>query len=133
MDKSTILLEIKYKAVRASGAGGQHVNKVSTKVELTFDLNNSRAFSQEEKDRLIERLKAKLSKEGLLILQSQDSRSQLKNKKDATSKLFKLLLDALIIPKKRKKTRPSKKAKEKRLQSKKIQSEKKANRSNTDF
>ena len=133
MDKPVILSEIKYKAVRASGAGGQHVNKVSTKVELTFNIMNSNAFAIEEKNRLIEKLEKKITKDGLLIIQSQDSRSQLKNKKDAESKLFKLLSDALIVPKKRKKTLPSKKGKEKRLLSKKIKSEKKAWRGKVDY
>jgi len=133
MDKSIILSEIKYKAVRASGAGGQHVNKVSTKVELTFDTHKSNAFSEGEKERIIRKLSNKITKEGLLIIQSQDSRSQLKNKKDAESKLFKLLAEALIVQKKRKKSLPSKKAQEKRLASKKINAEKKAWRGKVDY
>ena len=119
MDKSIILSEIKFKAVRASGAGGQHVNKVSTKVELTYNLKESKAFSNEEKSRLFEKLGNKLTKDGFLIIQSQDSRSQLKNKKTAEAKLFRSLKDALIVSKRRKKTLPSKKAREKRLLSKK--------------
>ena len=133
MDSSIISKEIKFKAVRASGAGGQHVNKVSTKVELSFDLNNTNAFSDEEKSRLIKKLENKLTKDGLLIIHSQDSRSQLKNKKNAESKLIILLKEALIVPKKRKKSLPSKKAKEKRLVSKKITSEKKAWRGKVDY
>ncbi len=129
MDKAIIRNEIKYKAVRASGAGGQHVNKVSTKVELSFDLAKTNAFTIEEKIRLLEKLSNKLNKEDILIIQSQDSRSQLKNKKDAEDKLLKVLSAALFVPKKRKKTLPSKKMKENRLRSKKIQSDKKANRS----
>lgn len=133
MDISIILKEIKFKAVRASGAGGQHVNKVSTKVELSFDISKSSAFSEEEKSRLLTKLENQLTKQGLLIIHSQDSRSQLKNKKDAESKLINLLKDALVIPKKRKKSLPSKKAKEKRLTSKKIRSEKKAWRGKVDY
>jgi len=133
MDKSTILSEIKFKAVRSSGAGGQHVNKVSTKVELTLDILQSQAFSKEEKSRLLEKLKHKLTKENLLIIQSQDSRSQLKNKKDAQAKLLQLIKNALIVPKKRRKTTPSKKAIQKRLTSKKLRAEKKAWRGKVDY
>lgn len=128
MDKGIIITEITYKASRSSGAGGQHVNKVSTKVDLSFDIARSQAFSEEEKARLLEKLRGKLTKEGILQIQCQETRSQSKNKKVAIERLFETLTNALIIPKRRKKSRPSKAVKEKRLKSKRMQSEKKANR-----
>ena len=128
MDKSIIHSEVKYKAIRSSGAGGQHVNKVSTKVELTFDLANSAAFRPNEKERLFKKLEHKLTSNGLIVIQSQESRSQLKNKKVALAKLIAMLENALIVPKRRKKTLPSKQILAKRMKAKKIQSEKKLNR-----
>jgi len=133
MDKGIIVNEIIFKASRSSGAGGQHVNKVSTKVELSFDIEKSLAFSDEEKGRLLEKLKTNFTKEGLINIQSQATRSQSKNKKVAIDKLFELLENALIVPKKRKKTRPSKAVKENRLKSKRINSEKKQNRRKIDY
>lgn len=133
MDKQVILEEINFKASRSSGAGGQHVNKVSTKVDLSFDLLNSKAFTDFEKERLLEKLKGKLTKEGILQIQCQETRSQLKNKKVATQRLLDELKAALVVPKRRKKSKPSKAAKEKRLKSKKHLSDKKVGRRKIDF
>lgn len=133
MDKQAILEEINFKASRSSGAGGQHVNKVSTKVDLSFDLLQSKAFTEFEKERLQEKLKGKLTKEGILRIQCQETRSQLKNKKIAIQRLLDELTAALVVPKRRKKSKPSKAAKEKRLKSKKRLSDKKLGRRKIDF
>jgi ribosome-associated protein len=84
MNKEIILAELTYKAVRSSGAGGQNVNKVSSKVILTFHLENSNAFSEEEKELIVSKLTKKLTQEGVLILTCEEDRSQLKNKEIAT-------------------------------------------------
>ncbi len=120
--------EIEIKASRSSGKGGQNVNKVSTKIELVFDVNNSELLSDEEKSVVQQKLSNRISKEGKLILQSQESRSQLINKEIAIKKLYELLEAALKKEKPRKATKPSKAKKEQRLQVKKVISEKKQNR-----
>lgn len=120
--------EIEIKASRSSGKGGQNVNKVSTKIELVFDVNNSELLSDEEKSVVQQKLSNRISKEGKLILQSQESRSQLMNKEIAIKKLYELLEAALKKEKPRKPTKPSKAKKEQRLQVKKVISEKKQNR-----
>jgi ribosome-associated protein len=119
MDKDIILKELNYSAVRAGGPGGQHVNKVATKVVLTFDLSNSSGLTDEEKAKLQHTLKNKLSKEGLLILTSYDSRSQYKNKELVTLKLFKLLQRGLLKPKERRATKPTRSSVLNRLEAKK--------------
>jgi ribosome-associated protein len=119
MDKDIILKELNYSAVRAGGPGGQHVNKVATKVVLTFDLSNSSGLTDEEKAKLQYTLKNKLSKEGLLILTSYDSRSQYKNKEVVTLKLFKLLQRGLMKPKERRATKPTRSSVLNRLEAKK--------------
>ena len=129
MDKSKIIQELQFKAVRSSGAGGQHVNKVSTKIELYFDLDNSNAITKTEKERILLKLPHRLTKENMLLLQCDESRSQHKNKALAIKRFLEVLENALIITKKRRKTKPSKKAVEKRLQNKKKTALKKVNRS----
>lgn len=133
MNKQLIVQELKFKAVRSSGAGGQHVNKVSTKVELSFDVLNSGALSGEEKQRIQKKLKSRLTNEGVLTLSGDDTRSQHRNKELVMKRFFKLIEDALKVPKKRKKTKPSKTAVEKRLKAKKKASEKKGNRRKPDL
>lgn len=133
MDDQRILQELKFKAVRSSGAGGQHVNKVSTKVELSFDVLNSNALSDAEKERIKKKLKSRLTNEGILTLHGDSTRSQHRNKELVIKRFLKLLEESLKIPKKRKKTKPSKKAVEKRLKSKKKASEKKGNRKKPDL
>lgn len=128
MDSDKIVKEISFKAIRSSGAGGQHVNKVSSKIELTFDLENSNSLSDEEKELLKTKLLSKLSKENILILFCDDTRSQHKNKEIVIKRFLELLKLNLIIPKKRKKTKPSKASVKKRLENKKKLSEKKNNR-----
>jgi len=112
--------------VRSSGAGGQHVNKVSSKIELSFDLFNSNGLSEYEKT-LLQR-KLKLSKEGLLLLQCSESRSQHKNKDLVIKRFLSLLKMSLIIPKRRIPTKTPKSVIRKRLSNKKHHAEKKSNR-----
>ena len=128
MDQDQILKEVVFKAVRSSGAGGQHVNKVSTKVILLFDLKESDALTTEEKEQLKRSIGGSLTKEGVLIIQSADTRSQLKNRKLAEEKLIQTLTNGLIKKPKRKKTKATKASKEKRLKSKKLLSQKKQSR-----
>ena len=128
MDEQQIIRELSFKAVRSSGAGGQHVNKTSSKVELYFDLEASEGLLEEEKARLIKKLATRLTKENLLILNIEESRSQHKNKELVIAKFFELLRENIKKPKPRKKTKPSKAAKLKRLKAKKINAEKKARR-----
>ena len=133
MDKARLLNELTFKATRSSGPGGQHVNKTSTRVELCWDINKSKAITNEQKNRLLDKLSNRLSKEGVLILASQNSRSQHKNKEDVILRFLNLIEKNLERPKKRKKTKPSKASKIKRLSKKKIHSEKKANRRKPDY
>lgn len=125
--------ELTFQAVRSSGAGGQNVNKVATKIELRFHVQNSQLLTEEQKAIILEKLTNKINQEGYLIITSQETRSQLKNRELAIEKLYKLLDKAFFVPKKRKATKPSQAAKEERLKSKKIESEKKANRGKIDY
>lgn len=120
--------EISFRMSRSSGKGGQHVNKVSTKAELLFDVLNSVVLNEKEKALVIKNLAAIISQEGILQISSQATRSQLKNKKDATSKFFEKIEKALQEQKPRKKTKKPKALDEKRLKEKKIQAAKKATR-----
>ena len=133
MDKETLLKELKFKAVRSSGAGGQHVNKVSSKVELFFDLENSKALSEEEKELLHINLKNRLTKENSIILFSDETRSQHKNKELVIKRFIELLKQGLKKTKIRKATKPSKLIKQKRLDAKKRVSDKKENRKKPKF
>jgi ribosome-associated protein len=133
MDKAVMFFEFTFKAVRSSGAGGQNVNKVSSKVVLTFDLVNSNALSEEEKTLLQSKIATKLSQEGILILTSQEDRSQLKNKEIVIKKCFKLLENNLLVVKQRKVTKISRAVKEKRLNAKKVMSALKQNRKKPSF
>jgi len=128
MDKARISQELQFKAVRSSGAGGQHVNKVSTKIELSFPIDSSTALTDEEKERIASKLKHRLSKENVLLLQCDESRSQHKNKALVIQRFLDLLEDSLKVPKKRKATKPSKASVEKRLQNKKKAAQKKVSR-----
>lgn len=132
MDVEKSLTELSFKAVRSSGAGGQNVNKVSSKVVLTFDLVNSQSLSDEEKKVLSEKLKTKLTSDGILILNCDEDRSQLKNKEIVTKRFLKLIQNALIIPKKRKPTKIPRSVIEKRIKAKRNTSEIKQNRKKPD-
>ncbi len=123
MDWEKILNELDFRTSRSSGAGGQHVNKTETKVEVLFHVNNSQALSDEEKEIILQKLTASISDEGILAVSSQKSRSQFSNKENAIEKL-KLKLEKSLIPKtKRIRTKPSKGAVEERLAEKKMRSE----------
>lgn len=128
MDNTVILTELQFKAIRSGGPGGQHANKVSSKVEVALDIPNSNGLSQLEKYRLGLKLSSKLSKNGVLLLQCDESRSQHTNKSIVIKRLLKLLEKTLILPKKRKPSKPSRSSIEKRLQSKKRAALKKVNR-----
>ena len=123
--KDKILRELVFRAVRSSGKGGQNVNKVSTKVELRFHIFDSECFSQEEKMQILSRLQNRISKEGFLVLSAETERTQLANKKQVVALFFDMLEKALIKPKKRVKTKPTRASKEKRLRDKKQLSDKK--------
>ena len=133
MDKEILLSELKFKAVRSSGAGGQNVNKVSSKVVLSFDLFNSLGLNQEEKELLKTKISTKLTQENILILTSEEDRSQLKNKEKVIKKCFRLLENALVVPKERKETKIPRSVKEKRLNAKKVMSVLKQNRKKPNF
>jgi ribosome-associated protein len=132
MEAEKIISELQFKAVRSSGAGGQNVNKVSSKVVLTFNLTSSPSLSEEEKLLLSEKLKTKVTSEGLLILNCDEDRSQVKNKEIVIKRFLKLIQNALIIPKKRKSTKIPRSVIEKRLKSKRTTSERKQNRKRPD-
>jgi len=120
--------EFLFSASRSSGPGGQNVNKVSTKVELRFDVPHSNLLSEEEKEILVNLLVKKINTEGILIIVSQSERSQLKNKEKTIGKFYALLKKSLTPKKKRKPTKPNAAAKEKRLEEKRINAEKKSRR-----
>ena len=133
METTKLLTELSYKAIRSSGAGGQNVNKVSSKVVLTFDLANSQAFDEAEKELLFAKLSNKLSNENLLILNCDEDRSQRKNKEIVTKRFLEIIKNALIVPKKRKATRIPRSVIEKRIKAKRNTSEIKQNRKKPDF
>ena len=120
--------EIGYKTARSGGKGGQNVNKVETMVEARWPVAASQVFSEEEKAKLLQVLATKLNLEGILILRSSETRSQLENKQIVTRKMIALVNNSLVPKRPRLATRPSKAVKEKRLENKKRQSERKANR-----
>jgi ribosome-associated protein len=122
---SKLFPELQFTTSRSSGPGGQHVNKVSTKVTLRFDVRNSTLLSEEEKSMIDERIGSKLSSEGVLILSSQEKRSQLANRENVIAKFDKLMARAFAVRKPRKPTKPTKASVEKRLREKKKTSEKK--------
>jgi ribosome-associated protein len=117
--------ELAYRASRSGGPGGQHVNTSSTRVEVTWDVGASPSLSDEQRARLREKLANRINAEGVLLLAASDHRSQHQNKEAATERLVELVRQALVIPKARKKTRPSRAQREARLHNKKRQSEKK--------
>ncbi len=133
MNKEQLFTELTFKAVRSSGAGGQNVNKVSSKVVLTFDLNKSQGLSDEEKTLLVTNLSSRLTSENILILTCDEDRSQLKNKEIITKRFFELLKKGLFVPKERKATKIPKAAIRKRIKDKKNLGEIKKSRRKPDL
>jgi ribosome-associated protein len=125
--------EIHYRTSRSSGPGGQHVNKIETRVELRWNLDGSSLFTEEEKRTLAEKLTGKITRDGDLRVVCQESRSQEQNKQRAFQKFIELLEKALKPDKQRKDTKPSKAVLEKRISDKKKHSEKKDRRKNPEL
>ena len=128
METEKLISELNFKAVRSSGAGGQNVNKVSSKVVLTFDLTNSTALSEEEKSLIVSKIPSRFTADNLLILNCDEDRSQLKNKTIVIKRFIEIIRNALIIPKIRKATKVPKSIIRKRIKDKKNISEIKQNR-----
>jgi len=132
-NEDILLKELTFKAIRSSGSGGQHVNKVASKVELYFDLNASSAFNEAQKIKLQEKLKNRLTKENTLMLQCGESRSQHKNKEIVIKRFLELIAYALQKEKKRIPTKIPRSVIKKRLKNKRYLSDKKANRRRPDI
>ncbi len=126
--KKRFMDEMAFSTSRSSGPGGQNVNKVNTKVELRFNIEESSLLSDDDKEHLYKELSNKINSRGELILVSEKFRSQLKNKQQVIEKFFSLIIKALTPSKKRIPIKPTMASKEKRLESKKIQSDKKISR-----
>lgn len=122
--------ELSFRNVRSSGKGGQHVNKVSTKVELNFDVVNSQILTQRQKQLLLSRLQNRISKEGIFRLTAQDERSAVRNQRIVIERFEAMIEAALVVRKRRKRRKPSKAYHASRLKKKKQHSEKKKSRSN---
>jgi ribosome-associated protein len=123
--------ELEWTAVRASGPGGQNVNKVSSKVELRFDVARTRAFGEEVRRRLMALAHSRIGEDGVLQITSQLTRDQPKNLEDARRKLAALIETALVVPRARRATRPTASSKRRRLEEKRHRAEKKHARSRT--
>jgi len=120
--------EVTYDFIRASGPGGQNVNKVSTAVQLRFNVKNSSSINEAVKNRLIKIAGKRVSAEGILIIDARRHRSQSKNREDALNRLKELIIKSLAVPKRRRKTKPTLASKEKRLRDKKARSKIKQSR-----
>ena len=125
--------ELDVRVSRSSGAGGQHVNKTSSRVEIFWNIDQSRALTEEQRTRLREKLASRLTVEGTVRVVASDTRSQTRNRELAEQRLAELVARSLIVPRKRKATKPSKAAKEARLEAKRRQSSKKRERSERSF
>jgi len=120
--------ELQFKTSRSSGAGGQNVNKVETSVTVLWNVSGSAFFNDAQKALISDKLRNRINAEGILFLTVSESRTQLMNKNKAIEKIIELVDKALLIPKKRWATKPSKSQKQKRLDTKKKLSDKKENR-----
>jgi ribosome-associated protein len=131
--REDIIKVVTFRTSRSGGKGGQNVNKVSSKVELVFDLSSAPFFTEEERLLLNEKLAGRLDQEGLLHVVSQEDRSQLMNKERVIAKLIALLKAALHVQKKRKPTKVPKAVVRKRLEDKQSTASKKAMRKRPQF
>ena len=120
--------ELLFSFIRSPGPGGQNVNKVSSAVQLRFNIIDSPSIPEALKERIIKKLASKLTSEGEIIIKANSYRTQLKNKEDAINRLQELLIKAAYVPKKRKKTKPSKAQVQNRLAKKKMHGQKKKDR-----
>ena len=133
METDKLISELQFKAVRSSGAGGQNVNKVSSKVVLSFDLKNSNVFTEEEKMLLEINLTSRLTNDQILILNCDEDRSQFKNKEIVIKRFLTIIKQGLFVPKIRKATKTPKSVIRKRLKDKKTIAETKKNRKKPEF
>jgi ribosome-associated protein len=120
--------ELVVRASRAGGAGGQHVNTSSTRIELVWNVQSSRALTDEQRERVLQKLSSRLDGERNVRVVASDRRSQRQNRESAEVRLAKLVGQALVVPKKRRPTKPSRAAKRARLESKRKLSDKKRER-----
>jgi ribosome-associated protein len=125
--------ELDVRVSRSSGAGGQHVNKTSSRVEIFWSVDHSRALTEEQRARLSEKLASRLTSDGSVRVVASDTRSQTRNRELAEQRLAELIARSLIVARKRKATKPSRAAKEARLDAKRRQSSKKRERSEQSF
>lgn len=110
--------ELEFRATRSGGPGGQHVNTSSTRIELVWNLANSPSLWEDERARLLEKLAHRLDSDGNIRVVAQGERSQLQNREAATERLAALVARALVVPKRRKPTKPTKASRERRLEQK---------------
>ena len=133
ISREALLKEVSFKTSRSGGKGGQNVNKVSSKVELNFNIEKSNLFSSEQKQLLIEKLSKRINSEGILQVITEEERSQYLNKERSLEKLIVLITRALHQPKLRKATKPKKSSIERRLKDKMQNAMKKINRRGLQF
>lgn len=125
MDIEKLISELSFKASKSSGAGGQHVNKVSSRIEVFFNINNTEALSAREKEVILLKLKNRINKEQTLSLSCEETRSQHQNKELVVKRLSALLKMNLIRPKVRRATKPTRASVKRKSENKKRQSSKK--------
>ena len=125
---SNPMSELHFRFARSSGPGGQHVNRSATQVELLFDVAGSPSLDETQRQRVLRKLRSRIDKEGILHLFSQETRSQLRNREEVVGRFQELMREALHVPKRRRPTRPTRGARERRLEGKRRRSEAKRDR-----